>query len=475
MKSLITAVLVCMLSLAFAVPQTLGNQQPAANAIDPAARDRIIESLAAAIEREYVIPQRGTEIATELRSRARQGDFSSAADSPALARALDALLTEIGRDRHLNVRFGPDPSGMAGPPPPGASLRMRNPGSGPVPGGPGAGGPMVGGQGPGGPSGGPQLPAEMLEQLRSRNFDFGKVEILPGNVGYLQIGGLHPPDLAGETAAAALRFLANTDAIILDLRSSPGGTQQMVNLLASTFLPNDGRILLTSQFRGQQPNVHTVATELPVARRADVPLYILTSKRTFSAGEALPYILQQHGRATIVGEQTAGAGNPNTFVNLGHGLTASISIGITAHPTTGTSWEGTGVIPDVNAPAGDALRRAHMEALRTLAANTSDPRRKAALEGEAAAIEWNGRTTDLQRFAGLYGERQFAVDQGVLQMIRGTNPPQPLQQIGETTFRLRDLARYEFETDAQGTIVAVTTTGPDGVRQRVTRTSPKAK
>jgi retinol-binding protein 3 len=451
MKSLITTVLVCMLSLVLAVPQTLGNQQPAANAIDAAARDRIIESLAAAIESEYVIPQRGTEIAAELRSRARQGDFSSAADAPALALALDALLSEIGRDRHLNVRFGPAPSGMAGPPP----------GSGPGPGG------------PGGPGGQPQLQPVMLEQLRSRNFDFGKVEILPGNVGYLQVGGLHAPDLAGETAAAALRFLANTDAIILDLRSSPGGTQQMVNLLASTFLPDDGRVLLTSQFRGQQPNVHTVASELPIARRADVPLYILTSKRTFSAGEALPYILQQHGRATIVGEQTAGAGNPNTFVNLGYGLMASISIGSTSHPKTGTSWEGTGVIPDVNVPAGDALRRAHMEALRILAANTSDPRRKAALEGEAAAIEWDGRTTDLQRFAGLYGERQFAVDQGVLQMIRGTNPPQPLQQIGETTFRLRDLARYEFETDAQGTIVAVTTTGPDGVRQRVSRTSPK--
>jgi hypothetical protein len=50
---------------------------------------------------------------------------------------------------------------------------------------------------------------------------------------------------------------------------------------------------------------------------------------------------------------------------------------------------------------------------------------------------------------------------------RRANAPHELQQIGKTTFRLRDLARYEFEADGQGNIIAVTTTGPDGVPDRV--------
>jgi retinol-binding protein 3 len=159
--------------------------------------------------------------------------------------------------------------------------------------------------------------------------------------------------------------------------------------------------------------------------------------------------------------------NHNVFVDVGEGLTASISIGLTTHPVSGTNWEGTGVVPDVTAPASDAPRRAHLEALRTLAASSDDPRRKATLEAEAGALEWSGATADLQRFTGVYGERRFAVEGDHLQMIRGTHPPQRLQQIGKTTFRLRDLARYEFETDGQGNIIAVTTTGPDGVPERV--------
>jgi retinol-binding protein 3 len=464
MKSIIAALLLCLVSHEVAAQQIIRGQGPAPATLDAAARERVIETLAAAIEREYVIPARGREIASDLRKRAGQGEFSAFSDAPSLAVALNDVLTEAGRDKHLNVRFGPPPGGMGAPPPGG-------------PGGPGGGpgGPGSGPGGPGGPGGGPP-PPEMLEQLRARNYDFTKVEILPGNVGYMQIGGLHPPQVAGETAAAALRFLGNTDAMIIDLRSSPGGTQTMVNLLASAFLPDDGRTLITSEYRGQQPNVSKVMSELPVTRRPEVPLYFLTSGRTFSAGEALPYILQQHGRAIVVGETTAGAGNHNIFVNVGEGLTASISVGLTHHPVSGTNWEGTGVVPQVSVPASDALRRAHMEALRALAASSKDPRRKAALESEAQALEWSGAgAASLQRFAGVYGERRFAVEGGVLQMTRGSQPPQSLQQIGEATFRLRDLARYEFETDGEGTIIAVTTTGPNGVPERVSRSGGGAE
>jgi hypothetical protein len=59
---------------------------------------------------------------------------------------------------------------------------------------------------------------EELEQMRrfmsARNFGFEKVERLEGNVGYLDLRGFMPPLMAGDTAAAAMSFLANTDALI---------------------------------------------------------------------------------------------------------------------------------------------------------------------------------------------------------------------------------------------------------------------
>lgn len=59
-----------------------------------------------------------------------------------------------------------------------------------------------------------------LEPLRRRNFDFAKLEALPGNIGYLRLNSCHPPEVAGETATSAMAFLANSDAVIIDLRAN---------------------------------------------------------------------------------------------------------------------------------------------------------------------------------------------------------------------------------------------------------------
>jgi len=45
--------------------------------------------------------------------------------------------------------------------------------------------------------------------------------------------GFFPASLGGETAAAAMNFLANTDALIIDLRQNGGGDPSMVAFLIS--------------------------------------------------------------------------------------------------------------------------------------------------------------------------------------------------------------------------------------------------
>jgi hypothetical protein len=89
---------------------------------------------------------------------------------------------------------------------------------------------------------------------------------------------------------------------------------------------------------------------------AGVPVYVLTSSRTFSGGEEFAYDVKSLGRATLVGEVTGGGANPTGGVPLGNAFTASIPFGRAENPITKTNWEGRGVEPDVAVSASDALK-----------------------------------------------------------------------------------------------------------------------
>jgi C-terminal processing protease CtpA/Prc len=74
--------------------------------------------------------------------------------------------------------------------------------------------------------------AILAEQRRS-NYGFQKVEILPGNIGYLELRGFVPIEHARDAAAAAMGFLANADALVIDLRRNGGGEPSMIQFLTS--------------------------------------------------------------------------------------------------------------------------------------------------------------------------------------------------------------------------------------------------
>ena len=78
-----------------------------------------------------------------------------------------------------------------------------------------------------------EAPASYLENLRTDNFDFKEVKLLEGNVGYLGLRGFVNTRYAGETAVAAMNFLSNASAVIIDLRNNGGGSPTMIQLLTS--------------------------------------------------------------------------------------------------------------------------------------------------------------------------------------------------------------------------------------------------
>jgi C-terminal processing protease CtpA/Prc len=65
--------------------------------------------------------------------------------------------------------------------------------------------------------------------------------------------------------------------------------------------------------------------------------------------------MQALKRATVIGERTWGGAHPVALYRLSGHFYAGIPNSRSISPITHTNWEGTGVKPDVTAPAADAL------------------------------------------------------------------------------------------------------------------------
>jgi C-terminal processing protease CtpA/Prc len=187
------------------------------------------------------------------------------------------------------------------------------------------------------------------------NFGFHTVEVLGGNIGYLDFRGFASPDLSADTMAAAMNFLAYTRSLILDLRQNGGGMAAMEQLFCSYFFPSPALSTRLSSAKCAIPS-------LPGKRYVDKDVYILTSMATMSAAEGLVFHLKATGHATIVGEMTAGATHKGSFEDVGHGFTVFVP---KWNPDSAhKSWEGTGIKPDIEVIAALALNTAHAMALK---------------------------------------------------------------------------------------------------------------
>ena len=101
-------------------------------------------------------------------------------------------------------------------------------------------------------------------------------------------------------------------------------------------------------------------------------MYLLTSRKTFSGAEEFTYNLQNLKRATVIGEVTGGGAHPGDVYKIHPHFGAFIPTGRAINPITGTNWEGTGVIPDIEIPQDQALKTAHVLALKQLLETSDD-------------------------------------------------------------------------------------------------------
>ncbi len=224
----------------------------------------------------------------------------------------------------------------------------------------------------------PDEQAQRRADLESANCGFEQVRILSDNIAYIKFNLFGPPDLCGPTVAAAMGFVAHARALIFDVSENRGGAPAMVDMIASYLF--DKRTHLNDLYN-RQTNETTQYWTLPHLagmRLPNLPVFVLTSKMTFSGAEEFCYDLQALKRATIVGEVTAGGAHPIHAYRISDHFSIDVPSARAVNPITKTDWEGTGVIPDVNVIAYTALDTA-----RDLASKTprSGPASRTAGEG----------------------------------------------------------------------------------------------
>ena len=303
----------------------------------------------------YVFPDIAEQICIRLEKHLQGGEYTAITEGELLASTLTAHLQEVNQDKHLRVRWYSEPL-------------------------PESEGAM------------PHNPA-WLEAWRQQagldNYGLHKVERLPGNVGYLDIREFYYPSWGGDTAVAAMNFLVNTNVLLVDLRKCRGGDPDMIALISS-YIFGDERVHLSSLYWREQDVTEQYWTlpYIPGKHYGDKPVYVLTSKDTFSGGEEFAYNLKTRQRAILVGETTGGGAHPGSPYRIHAHFDVFIPNGRSINPITGTNWEGCGVAPDISVAQEQAFKVAYQLALKSiitsLGESPSGPFRALAEEAQTA-------------------------------------------------------------------------------------------
>jgi hypothetical protein len=339
------------MALLFAAPvlaQMPGSPDEPDTPIDARTRAAVVESLAVAVQQRYVFPDKGAALAKILRQRMARHEYDRITSSKEFADSLRAHMQAFTHDRHMRVhyRYEPFPAQMAGESHDEGEHRRE------------------------------------LEFERLRNFGFERVQRLAGNVGYLDLRMFSTLPEAQPTAIAAMNFLANCDAIIIDLRRNGGGDPLMLQTILTYFVAPGERLHINDFYEreGNTTEQYWSAAQVPGPRLNGKALYVLTSNLTGSCAEEFAYDVQTHKLGTLYGATTGGGANPGDLFRLSDHLAAFIATGRAINPVTKSNWEGVGVNPDHDVAPGDALREAHVAALQRMLADAADDDRRKLLQ-----------------------------------------------------------------------------------------------
>jgi hypothetical protein len=304
-------------------PAILAGPQNAAGLADKAYRDRVLRKVAELVETKYVLEAEAKGFADAFRARAAAGAYEALPDPAAFAAKVTADLVAITADKHLNFRVvvASDAGEKA--------------------------------------SGTLHHPVRYYRLRLKENTGFQRLEWLGPGVGYLDLRRFYSFDQAKPMALAAMTFLAEARAVIIDVRENGGGSD---DYLSSYFLHYPTQLSGSYARETGRLAERWTRGDIGLAPRLDVPVFILIGPNTFSAAELFAYDMQSRKRATLIGEPTKGGAHSVDVFPVADRFEFYISTERCVSPVTGGNWEGTGVIPDIRVPADKALEAAQAEA-----------------------------------------------------------------------------------------------------------------
>jgi retinol-binding protein 3 len=381
-------------------------------------QQQVVDSIALFMTNHYVFADKGKEMSEVVRKNLNDGVYTTLTDPIAFAGRLTADLLTVNNDRHIGVRFMPDQIATLK-----ADIANKDD--------------MV-------------LSETQKKQAAQMNYHFKEVKILPGNIGYLKFNMFMEASLAGPTAIAAMNFLANTDALIIDLTQNGGGSPTLIQLITSYFFEEPTHLNSFYLREGDRIDQFWTLPYVPGSKMTATDLYVLTSSNTFSGAEEFSYNLKNLERATLVGETTGGGAHPvDAHVINGH-FAIFIPFARAVNPITQTNWEGTGVEPDVKTEAGKAFDKAYLMALEKLAEKEQDEGRKHLLSWtlEGMKAKQNPVMIDekmMKQYAGVYGPRTIQVENGELWYQRENRPRMKMIPMSADTFMFGELEYFRLK------------------------------
>ncbi len=386
-------------------------------------QSEVIKAISEQLQDNYIFPKVADKMSSHLKKQQKKGNYKKITDPMEFANQLTEDLLSISHDKHIRVRFNPEAIARQNQ---AVSEEQQK-----------------------------VLRQNQIEQAKRSNFGFNEVKILDGNVGYLDLRSFSDTSYAGETAVAAMNFLSNTDAMIIDLRQNGGGSPAMIQLITS-YLYGVEPVHLNN-FYWRPTDLHTQTWTLPHVpgkRSPETPVYVLTSSRTFSAAEEFSYNLKNLERATLIGETTGGGAHPGDTVNATDRFQIWVPSGRAINPITKTNWEGTGVEPHIKVKQAEALNIAHIKALEGLIADSTDDDSKYSNKWVIDTLKAKESTLQLESsvlesYVGSYGPRVISLKDNQLYYQRESGTKYKLKAMSQNEFMLEGLSYFRIKLDVK--------------------------
>ena len=154
-----------------------------------------------------------------------------------------------------------------------------------------------------------------------------------------QFGRITEEDIRAEYADIVTK---NPKGLVLDLRNNPGGLLNAATVLCSVFLDNGSAVV---EIKTRKDNTIEKTVGSPVVPK-DIPLVVLVNNGSASASEIVAGALQDHGRATVVGQKTFGKGTVQQVLRFNDQSSLKMTIAEWYTPS-GRRIDGEGIHPDI--------------------------------------------------------------------------------------------------------------------------------